>query len=91
MSDKPMVFNYKKYEELLERSRWIPCSEMLPGGDVLALVSVKTKDRWVEKQTYDYVTTIDAWDTDNGCWYSNKSKVIAWMPLPEPYKGGDSE
>lgn len=91
MSDKPMVFNYQKYKEMLERSRWIPCSEMLPEENVLVLVSVKKKGGLPEWQTYHYVTDIDVWDTDAGGWYGNKSKVVAWMPLPDPYKGGDSE
>lgn len=72
---------------------WIPCSERLPEEDTPVLVAVKTKDRlpkWIEKQTYHYVNDIDVWDADGG-WYRNKRKVVAWQPLPTPYKGGDDE
>ncbi len=72
--------------------RWVPVTERLPEEDLPVLVAVKQKDRlptWVEDQTYSYVTGIDAYD--NGEWYSHKKKVVAWMPLPEPYKGGEQE
>ena len=80
MSDKPMVFNYQKYKELLERTRWIPVSERLPNGneDVLVDDGVDMFVAW-----YD-----NGWDsTDHSC--DPYTDIIAWMPLPEPYKGGD--
>ena len=67
---------------------WIPVSELLPKECRPVLVAVKTKDRlpkWVEKQTYHYVTDIDVYD-DNG-WTDNGKNVVAWQPLPAPYKG----
>lgn len=71
--------------------RWIPCSERLPEDytDVLA---------WFEYFRYDdynclyqthgigsYSTEYDSWMIyhDTG-WH--KLRVIAWMPLPEPYE-----
>ena len=68
---------------------WIPVSELLPEEDRPVLVAVKTKDRlpkWIEKQTYHYVTDIDVYDEDNG-WMENGKDVVAWQPLPAPYKG----
>ena len=67
---------------------WIPTSLCLPQRDRPVLVAVKTKDRlpkWIEKQTYHYVTDIDVYD-DNG-WMDNGKNVVAWQPLPAPYKG----
>ena len=62
--------------------KWIPCSERLPKPDTKVLVQTNhgliTDGRW----------TGDTWFTtdDYTCY-----KVIAWMPLPEPYteKRGD--
>jgi len=71
---------------------WIPIKESLPEQDKPVLVAIKTKDRlpkWVEKQTYHYVTGIDVYD-HNG-WYENGKNVVAWQPLPEPYKAERSE
>jgi hypothetical protein len=68
---------------------WIPVSELLPKEGRPVLVSVKIKARlpkWVEKPTYYYVTDIDVYDEDYG-WRENGKTVVAWQPLPEPYKG----
>ena len=53
--------------------QWIPCSERLPdtNGDYL----VTGRQGAVNKRGYE-----------DGYWYGNWS-VIAWMPLPKPYKG----
>ena len=70
------------------KREWIPTSLCLPKEDRPVLVSVKTKARlpkWVEKPTYYYVTDIDVY-YDNG-WRENGKNVVAWQPLPEPYKG----
>lgn len=62
---------------------WIPCSERLPEKDDLVLVTV-----WND--------VVIAWRNRYGGWESaedmyEKGDVIAWMPLPSPYKGGDTE
>lgn len=70
------------------KMEWIPTSLCLPKEDRPVLVAVKTKDRlpkWIEKQTYHYVTDIDVYD-ENG-WMDNGKNVVAWQPLPAPYKG----
>ncbi len=70
------------------KREWIPTSLCLPKEGRPVLVSVKTKARlpkWVEKPTYYYVTDIDVYD-DYG-WRDNGKNVVAWQPLPEPYKG----
>ena len=62
--------------------RWIPVSEGLPERSVWVLAYCKTKDG------YEYQTTLllckytGEWtDNDDFC-----DEVIAWRPLPEPYK-----
>lgn len=72
---------------------WIPTSLCLPQRDRPVLVAVKTKNRlpkWIEKQTYHYVTDIDVYVDnvyDNNGWMDNGKNVVAWQPLPAPYKG----
>ena len=56
--------------------QWIPCSERLPeDGTYLC---------W-EWQGFCYVDSFKNgnWETAEKCY----TKCIAWMPLPEPYKG----
>ena len=75
-------------EEQPTVDRWIPCSERLP-----------------EDRLNMFLVTLDNGDvclgvlTEYGDWYTRMSegelhyttehKVLAWMPMPEPYKAGD--
>lgn len=59
-----------------QEPRWIPVTERTPDKDGLYLVSVKNDHLRRYSKT---------------CWYSDKNwfarqDVVAWMPLPEPYK-----
>ena len=60
----------------LESSTWIPVTERLPEENGGYLVTVKR----------GYVTTA-LWVGNTENW----KKVTAWMPLPEPYKGGQED
>lgn len=65
--------------------RWIPVSERLPECDDFVLVTCKMP--FGNLCTYLEIlrrTNDGSW-TDNLDYYSPDS-VIAWMPLPEPYK-----
>lgn len=79
---REMVQKLADYEDKEEQGGWIPVSERLP--DVGAEVLVFTEG-------YDEVGI--AWRYDDEGWRSNEfpfgfSKyVVAWMPLPEQYKG----
>ena len=57
--------------------RWIPCSERLPEERGFYLTTTK------DKAVY-----CDHWNEDN---FDRTEMVIAWMPLPEPYRGGDED
>ena len=72
----------KTIDEQPRVGEWIPCSERLPKeyvgvtGTLVSkevLVSLKSGLVWVAR-------------TIRGRWTSDE--VVAWMPLPEPYKGG---
>jgi hypothetical protein len=74
----------EKYFELVEReSNWIPCSERLPEDNTDVIVCFYSGT----------VTEMRYWG--NGIFqgiYEHTTKVIvAWMPLPEPYKEGEDE
>ena len=58
------------------KGEWIPVTERLP--------EKKVKD-YLACCEDGYVATIMY---DNGRWLINDNNVIAWMPLPEPYKKG---
>ena len=87
----------------LEQTMWIPVSERLPedeqeclitykgiGGFHIDLATYSTNLYKVDK--YDFHTKKDisgfyGFDTEYG--YYEWSDVVAWMPLPQPYKEGE--
>ena len=69
--------------DVINRTReWIPTSLCLPQRDRPVLVAVKI---WPDEHGYHYTTSIDVYD-HNG-WMDNGKNVVAWQPLPAPYKG----
>ncbi len=65
---------------------WIPCSERLPESGQRYLVSGIWKDK-----DYEVRRTYDAAYGSDGVWHTHNYEpvnyeVIAWQPLPEPYK-----
>ena len=72
----------KELAELRQQNRWIPVNELLPDYDKEVLITngeyVIIDERRYLENTEDgeaYTWDINGWDD-----------VIAWMPLPEPYK-----
>ena len=67
--------------ERIRSKRWVPCSERLPENEDNVLCCTATK-----KGLRNVV--IGYYILDKGCWACamNSSNVIAWTPLPEPYK-----
>jgi len=55
--------------------KWIPVSELLPEENEEVLVTFKSDDE---------IRVYNCKYFDNSPWWKNY--VIAWMPLPEPYK-----
>lgn len=65
---------------------WIPCSERLPKRDELVLVTYKTTDRIHLCKYIDDGSENPWWSyIDDCCAWNNV--VLAWMPLPKPYRG----
>lgn len=91
----------KRYQEhllvlsLLNKTEWIPVIERLPedGRPVLVYAwnvhhVIARYDEFRTDDGYKKVwVTADAWNGNTEITH----KVIAWMPLPEPYKEGESE
>lgn len=72
----------KELAELRQQNRWIPVSERLPDYNEEVLITngkyVTIDERYFLENTEDgeaYTWDINGWDD-----------VVAWMPLPEPYK-----
>jgi len=69
---------------------WIPCSERLPSeyGNYL----ITTEDGEVDVGAYDPDSGLkwSGCDADGFYWFSNGA-ILAWMPLPKPWKGADDE
>ena len=62
--------------------RWIPCSERLPEPRI---------DVWCNS---DMGQMVGYYDEYAETWYGRdylELMVTAWMPLPEPYKGGEHD
>ena len=72
-------------EQLPSAQQWIPCSERLP-EEFKRVLCCTDKEEMFLACVYIF---------DNGYTFDNEERmmwdgdVVAWMPLPEPYKGGD--
>lgn len=62
------------------KTEWIPCSERLPEIRVDVLVTSCTGHVFVAERT-----NMD-WNDWAGEWTFEMDDIIAWLPLPEPYK-----
>jgi hypothetical protein len=83
-----------KQENFRLDNGWIPCSERLPkerayeDGTPICEYNVMLKGAKVP--TTGVITKLGVWG--QMCWSKNKfhpflNTVVAWQPLPEPYKG----
>ena len=68
--------------------KWIPCSERLPESAFGCLVTVEEDDIYGEPHRVLYPDFVgydgETWNDADG--KPIPFEVIAWMPLPEPYK-----
>ena len=69
---------------------WIPCSERLPMMGDYVLTYRPTMGMRMVVDSYEGYYGEDDNEWYEG-WVYGGDKVLAWMPLPTPYKGGDSE
>lgn len=71
---------------IIEEAGWIPCSEGLPKRDTryLATIEIVPMERGSRE-----IRMVQEVRFKNGRFYGkgNGNKVVAWMPLPEPFRG----
>ena len=84
--DSGCWIRYKLFENVLREQptvqpepHWIPCSEGLPEENCRCLTTNKA---WGAFEV-DWNAWID------GQWLYPNEKPVAWMPLPDPYRGGE--
>lgn len=86
------LINFSHVSEAERPQEWIPCSERLPevGHDVL-ITKEPFKIKGYEQKVIKAKRSVDPrsgkiewWSPEFGT-LTNKA-VLAWMPLPEPYK-----
>ena len=61
--------------------QWIPCSERLPEEDTYVLATTA----WGEITMAEKLSDI-AWFIYEGTANAKSGDIVAWMPLPEPYR-----
>ena len=66
---------------------WIPCSERLPKDDSICIVTV-------EYPNNEIVVDYGWFDRKSVCWFVGiqefrTSNILAWQPLPKPFKERD--
>lgn len=94
------AFVFKETNEALDmaidalsaEAEWIPCSEKLPKEKQEVYVTVYFTEGDTGR-AYGYMDRFGRWhlySTVEGTLNSGY-EVIAWMPLPKPFEGGDDE
>lgn len=84
----PLNVDAVNAQQTVELQQWIPVSSgKLPENSItLVLVQIGEKCPDVELAFYDY--NRECWE--NARHYQKIPDVVAWMPLPEPWKGGEA-
>lgn len=88
--------------EPVKHGEWVPCSERLPNEEGLYMVTLKTVSddyRFIDLLYYGKPLMPNC-KVKGACWYRSDSEwgdvvydytdILAWMPLPKPYRE-DSE
>ena len=66
-----------------ERSQWIPCSERLPEVNGHYLVTIESRSTDSKKRFISIAVR-------HSMGWLNDENIIAWQPLPEPYKESEN-
>lgn len=83
-----MLMEIDEQPTITPELHWIPVTERLPEKDGEYLTT------WIDAQKK---LCVNVFLVENGVWYWNQKyifpnwRIIAWMPLPEPWKGEVTE
>ena len=78
--------------DLLNQTEWIPVSERLPEKRGMYIVTEKVFSLDDREHTGRFNRMTEQVEFCNGKWQRARFyEVVAWMPLPEPYKEGEGE
>lgn len=82
-----IMANHVKADKCSETPNgWIPCSERLPENEDWVMVTILDDGGDYPLRYSDFGWYLDKAD----CWIvdaEQRTDIIAWMPLPEPWKG----
>ncbi len=82
LADKILSHVQKKIEAQLQIGQWIPCSERLPEESLNSVIGWdEYRKRCCFVQYY-----AGQWQLAGKNKYGESVKIIAWQPVPEPYK-----
>lgn len=70
---------------------WIPVSERLPEKDGYYFVTKRLIDGRIQTDIEPFWTGADWWKSEFHFAGIDLWEVLAWQPLPEPYKAGEQE
>ena len=89
--DLQMAFEDGYQQGKRDAQRWIPCSERLPKQNGIYNVTRYISDGFECREITDacYYDGANTWHDDTKVNHGRHylKDVIAWMPLPEPWKG----
>lgn len=84
--DKYFHLYSRKNDVVLEEVKWIPVSEALPKDMDRLLATIVRSDGSKRVRSGHYYKGL--FMMDNGdTWNETDEEILAWMPLPEPYRG----
>ena len=84
MDVKHILFNLPSVQP---EQRWIPVTERLPDKEDVYLCCSTSQDIWILRYMMPYYFEEGAFIQFDGDYPVEFSDVIAWMPLPEAWKG----
>lgn len=87
----------EKLSEQPQADKWIPCSERLPKIGQCVLIQLDMNeydseyDSTIQVRRYDGEQDVYKWKWEGLDIWTSEDVVLAWQPLPQPYKKEGAE